>query len=74
MLEHFYGSRILRSLVMRGGESGLVGKEAQKFSAQLWSRAFKPRATELASSHAGKVGRQCAADDGVSQLAQMKAA
>ena len=61
VLEHFYGSRILKKLVMRGGKDDLAGKEAQKVSAELWARAVKPNASELALGHAGKVGRPCAA-------------
>ncbi len=43
--------------MLRGGEAGPAGKEAQKFLAELWARAVKPKAQELALGHAGKVSR-----------------
>ncbi|KAL4527235.1 hypothetical protein Ndes2437A_g02409 [Nannochloris sp. 'desiccata'] len=55
VLGSYFGSRVVRRLVLSSTEEGLAGKIAQRFTQALWEKALKGKCKKLRVSHAAKV-------------------
>jgi len=55
VLGSYFGSRVVRRLVLSSTEEGPAGKIAQRFTQALWEKALKGKCKKLHTSHAAKV-------------------
>jgi pumilio family protein 6 len=55
LLGSYFGSRVVRRLILSSSEEGETGKIAQRFTQALWDKALKGKCKQLHESHAAKV-------------------
>jgi pumilio family protein 6 len=55
VLGSYFGSRVVRRLILSSSEDGPAGKIAQRFTQELWNKALKGKCKQLHESHAAKV-------------------